>query len=79
MNFRKATDDLLGGISHEELANALGVSIHTIRQARLAEGARAHRSPPEGWEPIVARLAKQRAERFRRLAETLARRGGPLT
>lgn len=72
MNFRKATDDLLAGISHEELAKALGVSVPTVRQARLADDAKAHRRPPDGWEAAVAKLAKQRAEHFRRLADRLA-------
>ena len=73
-NFRKATDDLLTGISHEELAKALGVSVPTVRQARLDESAKAHRNPPQGWEGPVAKLAKQKAEHFRRLAERLGLR-----
>ena len=71
MNFKKATDELLAGISHQELANALGCSVPTIRQARLGEGARAHRSPPEGWEAVVRQLAEKKAQHFRRLAEKL--------
>jgi hypothetical protein len=69
--FRKITDQLLAGITHGELAEALGVSVATVRQARLAEGAAAHRRPPEGWEAIVGRLARQRAEHFRKLADRL--------
>lgn len=68
MDFKKATDELLGGISHEELAKALGVSIPTVRQARLPESAKAHRRPPEGWERVVHRMAKERAKHFERLA-----------
>ena len=71
MDFKKATDELLAGISHEELAKALGVSVPTIRQARLPEGAKARRSPPIGWEQPVAKMAKQRAERLKRLVERL--------
>jgi DNA-binding GntR family transcriptional regulator len=73
MNFKKATDDLLSSISHEQLAEALGVSVASVRQARLAEDALAHRRPPKGWEAVVAQLAKQKAEHFRRLAERLSR------
>ena len=73
MDFRKATDELLGGISHEELAKALGVSVATVRQARLAESAKAHRSPPEGWQTQILRLAKQRADHFKRLVGRLER------
>jgi len=68
MDFKKATDELLAGISHEELAEALGVSVATVRQARLTESAKAHRSPPEGWERVVHRMAKERARRLERLA-----------
>ena len=74
MDFKKATDELTAQVSHEELARALGVSIPTVRQARLAGDAKAHRNPPEGWEAVVARLAKQRAEHFRRLAERISAR-----
>ena len=72
MNFKKATDDLLSGITHEQLAEALGVSVASVRQARQNESALAFRRPPKGWEAVVARLAKQRAEHFRRLAERLS-------
>jgi hypothetical protein len=68
MNFRDATDALLEGISHDDLANALGCSVATVRQARLGGGAKARRTPPEGWESVVARLAKRQAEHFQRLA-----------
>jgi transcriptional regulator with XRE-family HTH domain len=71
MDFRKATDQLLEGISHEELANALGVSVATVRQARLDESAKAHRNPPDGWETTVRQLAEKKAQHFRRLAEKL--------
>ena len=71
MNFKKATDELLAGISHQELADALGCSVPTVRQARLDEGAKARRSPPEGWEAKVSRLAKIRSDRLRKLAEGL--------
>ena len=71
INFRKATDQLLEGISHEELANALGVSVATVRQARLDESAKSHRSAPKDWEPVVRQLAEKRAQHFRRLVEKL--------
>ena len=73
MSFKKAVDDLCAGISHKELAEALGVSVATVRQARLREGAEARRSPPNGWEKIVARLAKGRSEHLRNLSAKLAR------
>jgi hypothetical protein len=71
LDFRKATDELLAGISHQELADMLECSVPLVRQARLEPAAKAHRSPPEGWEIGVRRLAKERAARLLRLAERL--------
>jgi hypothetical protein len=73
MDFKKATDELLAGISHEELSKALGVSVPSVRQARLPDSAKAHRSPPAGWQPAVLRLAKQRIGHFQRLVARLER------
>jgi hypothetical protein len=70
-DFRKATDELLAGISHGELAKALGCSVATLRQARLAEGAKAHRKPPEGWEKAIAKLAESRSAAMTKLADRL--------
>lgn len=71
MEFKKATDALFDRVSHEDLAKALGVSVASIRQARLDENALARRSPPKGWERHLKRLAEQKAEHFRRLAAKL--------
>ncbi len=74
MDFKKATDALFDRVDHAELAEALGVSVPLIRQARLDSAAAAHRSPPEGWERAVTRLARDRAERLLSLAERLKKR-----
>jgi hypothetical protein len=71
MNFRKATDDLLDVVTHEELAKALGCSVATVRQARRTEGTAAYRSPPKGWESVVAKVAEQKIEKLKRLAAKL--------
>jgi hypothetical protein len=73
MDFKKATDTLFDRVDHADLAKALGVSIPLVRQARLDCTAAAHRSPPEGWEKAVHKLAKDRAERLSLLAERLKR------
>jgi len=70
-DFRDATDGLLAGISHAELAAALKVSVPTVRQARLDESAKAHRNAPEGWQRTVAALAEREAKRLQRLAKSL--------
>ena len=71
MNFREATESLCAGVSHGELARALGVSVAAIRQARLQPGAKAHRSPPGNWKEAVIKLAEQQEQRYRRLLESL--------
>lgn len=72
MDFKKATDVLCGGITHADLAKALGVSVPLVRQARLDQAAKAHRTAPEGWQKVVARLAEREAERLSRLAQQVA-------
>ena len=62
----------MAGMTREQIADALGCSEATVRQARLEESAKAHRNPPGGWEAKVAKLAKLRADRLTRLAERLA-------
>lgn len=71
MDFRKATDGLFEKVDHSELANALGVSVASIRQARLKPEASAHRQPPEDWRNAVIRLAEERVFHFRRLIEAV--------
>ena len=75
MTFKKATDRLFSRVDHEDLAKALGVSIASIRQARLSPDALAHRSPPPDWETAVLRLAEERVLHFRKLIEEI--RGSP--
>ena len=76
MDFKKATDELFEPLSHAELARALGVSVASVRQARLNITATAHRSPPEGWEEAVAHLAEKRAGRYRDLVEEIRNQRG---
>ena len=71
MDFKKATEELMAGMTRGEIADALGVSEATVRQARLDDTANAHRNPPQGWESKVAKLASHRSERLARLAERL--------
>jgi len=71
MNFRQATDELISGVTLEDLAKGLGVSVQTVRQARAAEGSTAYRRPPEGWEPALSQLARKRAARLQKLAKAM--------
>ena len=74
MNFREATDRLFARVEHEDLAKALGVSVASIRQARLRPGASAHRAPPSDWRNAVIRLAEERVRHYRKLIEVLSDR-----
>src|SRR5258708_7703620 len=71
MDFKEATESLCAGVPHEDLAKALGVSVATVRQARLKSDAKAHRRPPADWRNAVIKLAENRARRYSRLAENL--------
>jgi len=71
MNFKEATDGLFDRIDHAKLAEALGVSVASIRQARLSETATAHRSPPEGWVKAVIKLAERQARHYETLIQRL--------
>ncbi len=71
MNFREATDSLCDKIDHDDVAQALGVSVQTVRQARLSEESSARRAAPEQWEHAVIRLAEKRVWHYRKLIERL--------
>jgi len=73
VDFKTATDILTRRITAEEIAEAAGVSISTIARARLDPSTSAYRSPPEGWQEVLARLASERGSEFKELAEQLRR------
>jgi hypothetical protein len=72
MNFKEATDCLFDRVSHEQLAEALGVSIASIRQARLDPRANAFREPPKDWEVGVKALVLHRIRQLERLSKALS-------
>ncbi len=71
MNFREATDKLCSKIDHQDLARAMGVSVQTVRQARLADENDAQRTPPAEWRGSLIRLAEERVFYYRRLIDQL--------
>ena len=71
MNFRDAVDALCTGIGHQEVAEALGVSVQAVRQARMKEDSSAFRAPPKGWEDAVIRLAEQKVWHYRKLIDDM--------
>jgi hypothetical protein len=62
MDFKTATDRVAGCITHAEIAEACGVSIQSIRQARMDPSSPSYRNPPAGWEAVLVRLARERAD-----------------
>lgn len=73
MDFKTATDRLTDCLSHADIAAAAGVSVQSIRQARLDPSNPNFRSPPGNWKSILAKLAKERGERWAELARELER------
>ena len=73
MDFKDATDGLFDRIDHRDLAKALGVSVASIRQARLRQDANAHRAAPRDWKKVLIRLAERQSAHFQRLASVLKR------
>jgi len=71
MDFKEATDGLLDRVSHQELAESMGISVASVRQARLRPDANAYRNPPENWEDVVIRLAEKRVWHYRKLIERI--------
>jgi hypothetical protein len=51
----------------------MGVSVQTVRQARLTENAKAHREPPREWRDAVIRLAEERVWHYRKLIREIRR------
>lgn len=72
MDFKTATDRVAGCISHAEIAEAAGVSVQTIRQARLDPSAPGHRPPPAGWRDVLANLARTRGSELLRFADEIS-------
>lgn len=60
MDFKEATDRLTSAISHQDLADELGVNVQRVRQARLDPASTGYRPPPPGWEAAIVRLMERR-------------------
>lgn len=73
MDFKTATDRVAGCITHVEIAKAAGVSIQTIRQARMDPGSPSYRHPPAGWQAVLARLARGRSRELAAFADQVER------
>jgi hypothetical protein len=73
MDFKEATDRLAHCVTHEQIAEAAGVALQSIRQARLDPTSPSFRSPPPGWQHILAQLARTQSRALNKLADQLER------
>ena len=72
MDFKTASDRAIGTcITLADIAAAAGVSDNKVRRARLKPDSPERRSPPDGWESAIAKLARERAGELVKLAEEL--------
>ena len=72
MNFKQATDRATRTcIALADIAEAAGVTHHSVRRSRLDPSTASYRSPPAGWEKAVAKLARERGSELVKLAEEL--------
>ena len=67
----EATDRLTASRTLSDVSGEAGVSDGLIRQARLDPTTSSYRSPPEGWEKAIAKLARERAGELLKLADEL--------
>jgi hypothetical protein len=71
MSFSEATTRLAECPTHQDIADIVGASLQSVRQARMSEGADGYRAPPPQWEQGIAKLARGRADELVRLAMVL--------
>lgn len=72
MDFKTATDRLTDRITADDIAEAFGVARNTIARARLDRSNPGYRPPPVNWQPVLARLARERSLELKALADQLA-------
>jgi hypothetical protein len=73
MTFKTATDRLTARVTADDIAKAFRVARNTVARARLDPSSSAYRSPPDGWQKVLARLAMERSMELKALAEELRR------
>jgi hypothetical protein len=77
MDFKTATDRLSAAkITADDIAEAFGVVRNTIARARLDPSSPAYRSPPQDWQVVLARLARERSRELAVFADVLERGTG---
>jgi hypothetical protein len=62
-----------GGLTAEEVGSALNRPAQSVRQMRLDPSHANYRPPPDGWETVLARMARERGGALQELADDLER------
>lgn len=76
LDFVAATDRVRrANITQEDIADALGVSLASVRAARFNPSSESYRKPPQDWAAALAKLVRDRERALGRLAEQLERQG----
>jgi hypothetical protein len=60
VEYREATDYLLRRVTLDDIAGRLGVSVQSLKQARLDPDNPGYRTPPPGWKAALSALAQER-------------------
>ena len=71
MDFKQATERLKDAATDQDVADALNVSVQSVRQARSKRESLGHRKPPDGWRKALIQLAQKRREELRDLEAAL--------
>ena len=58
-------------MTHEAIAEALGVAPSTVRASRLDPSSPNYRKPPDGWREKLSKVANARVGSLGKLAEEL--------
>jgi hypothetical protein len=72
MDFKAASAELKRCTTDQEIADAAGVSLQLIRQAKLPPDNPSRRDPPANWRKVLSDLARTRAADLQKLARTLS-------
>jgi len=72
LDFQAASDRAIATcITLADIAEGAGVPHQSLRRARIDRDKESYRSPPDGWESAIAKLARERAAELVKLAEEL--------
>ena len=72
MDFRKASSKAAAArITLADIAKACKAGPQALRRSRMDPEAVNYRTPPEGWEKALAKLAEKRAKELQKLATKL--------